>query len=57
MKDNRIDIISIPCDDKDAITATQTKFNQWNTAGTLVKVDTHTTATHIVYMVIRKKGK
>jgi len=53
---NRIDIISIACDEQKVITATQAKLNQWQTKGELVKVDTHTTATHIVFMVIRKKG-
>jgi hypothetical protein len=53
---NRIDIISVPCDDQTVITATQAKLNQWQTKKELVKVDTHTTATHIVFMVIRKKG-
>lgn len=56
MKDKRIDIISIPADDAKKITATQAKLNQWATKGELVRMQIHTTATHIVYNIIRKKG-
>jgi hypothetical protein len=51
----RVDIFSVLADDQKALTSVQTKLNQWMTAGILVKYEMHTTATHVVFNVCRKK--
>ena len=56
MKDIRIDIISVPADDQTAITAVQQKINQWLTKQELKKYEMHTTSTHIVFNIARKKN-
>ena len=55
MENYRVDIMSVPCDDQKAITAVQQKINQWITIGLLEKYEMHTTATHIVFNICRKK--
>ena len=55
MENYRVDIMSVPCDDQKAITAVQQKINQWITIGLLIKYEMHTTATHIVFNICRKK--
>ncbi len=55
MENYRVDIMSVPCDDQKAITAVQQKINQWITIGLLSKYEMHTTATHIVFNICRKK--
>jgi hypothetical protein len=51
----KVKIVSIKADEQDAITAIQTKLNQWNTTGLLRKYEMHTTATHIVFNICLKK--
>ena len=55
MKEFSVKIISVPCDDQEAITAVQMKLNQWITIGKLKKYDMHTTATHIVFNIVINK--
>jgi hypothetical protein len=55
MENYRVDIMSVSCDDQKAITAIQQKINQWITIGMLIKYEMHTTATHIVFNICRKK--
>ena len=55
MEKYRVDFFSVPCDDQKAITAVQQKINQWMTIGMLKKYSVHTTATHIVFNICRKK--
>ena len=55
MENYRVDIMSVSCDDQKAITAIQQKINQWITIGMLIKYEIHTTATHIVFNICRKK--
>ena len=55
MENYRVDIMSVSCDDQKAITAIQQKINQWITIGMLIKYEVHTTATHIVFNICRKK--
>ncbi len=50
-------IASILATSNDSITATQTKINQWRTAGRLVDLEIHTTNTHIIFNVTLKKVK
>ena len=56
MENYRVDIMSVSCDDQKAITAIQQKINQWITIGMLIKYEMHTTATHIVFNICRKKA-
>ena len=51
----RVDIITVPGDNQAELTKVQTKINQWLTAGTLKKYEMHTTATHIIFNIARKK--
>lgn len=51
----RIDLFSIIASDSAELTKMQTKLNQWLTAGTLKKFQVHTTATHVIFNVCRKK--
>ena len=55
MENYRVDIMSVSCDDQKAITAIQQKINQWITIGLLIKYEMHTTATHIIFNICRKK--
>tara|TARA_R110000751_G_scaffold129763_1_gene231720 strand:+ start:240 stop:416 length:177 start_codon:yes stop_codon:yes gene_type:complete len=55
MENYRVDIMSVPCDDQKAIIAVQQKINQWITIGLLSKYEMHTTATHIVFNICKKK--
>jgi len=55
MKNTKVQIFSVPCNEADAITAVQKKINQWLTTGLLIKYEMHTTATHIVFNVAIKK--
>ena len=56
MKNVRVDIISVPADEQEVITAVQQKINQWLTKGELKKYEIHTTSTHIVFNIARKKA-
>ena len=51
----RVDLFSVALADDKALTAMQTKLNQWLTAGTLVKYQIHTTSTHALFNVCRRK--
>lgn len=51
----RVDLFSVALDDDKALTAMQTKLNQWLTAGTLLKYQIHTTSTHALFNVCRSK--
>ena len=51
----RIDLFSILASDSAELTKMQTKLNQWLTAGTLKKYQVHTTSTHVIFNVCRKK--
>jgi len=55
MKNTRVQIFSVPCNEAEAITAVQKKINQWLTTGLLIKYEMHTTATHIVFNVALRK--
>jgi len=55
MKEFSVKIISVPCDDQEAITAVQQKINQWITIGKLKKYEMHTTATHIIFNIVINK--
>lgn len=52
---HRVDIFSILASDSAELTKMQTRLNQWLTNGSLVKYNIHTTSTHIVFNVCRKK--
>lgn len=56
MKDLRIDIECILANDSVNLTKIQAKINQWITKGELVKYEIHTTNTHIVFNICRKKS-
>jgi len=49
-------IASILATSNDSIRSTQTKINQWRTAGRLVEMEIHTTSTHIVFVITLKKN-
>jgi hypothetical protein len=51
----RIDLFSILASDSAELVKMQTKLNQWLTAGTLKKFQVHTTDTHVIFNVCRKK--
>jgi hypothetical protein len=51
----RVDLFSVDLADAKALTAMQTKLNQWLTAGTLIKYNVHTTSTHALFNVCRRK--
>ena len=55
MKDYRVDIEVILATDTKAIVQLQAKINQWITKGEFEKYEIHTTATHIVFNICRKK--
>jgi|TARA_R110000868_G_scaffold68082_2_gene201413 hypothetical protein len=56
MKDLRIDIECILATDSVNLTKVQAKINQWMTKGELVKYEIHTTNTHVVFNICRKKS-
>jgi hypothetical protein len=51
----RVDIVSIEANDTKGITDIQSKINQWITKGELAKYEIHTTASHIIFNICRKK--
>tara|TARA_Y100000389_G_C17424790_1_gene498913 strand:+ start:475 stop:648 length:174 start_codon:yes stop_codon:yes gene_type:complete len=51
----RVDIITVAGDNQAELTKVQTKINQWITTGLLKKYEMHTTATHIIFNIARKK--
>ena len=55
MSKYQVVIESIPCTDSKEITKIQAKINQWKTTGLLVKYELHTTATHIVFNICKRK--
>lgn len=48
-------IASILASSNDSIRATQTKINQWRTAGRLVELEMHTTSEYIIFNITLKK--
>jgi len=56
MDEYRVDFEVILATDAKAITLMQSKINQWITKGELKKYEIHTTATHIVFNICRKKS-
>jgi len=51
----RIDIKAIEASDSAALTKMQAQINQWLTKGELKKYEIHTTNTHIIFNICRKK--
>lgn len=51
----RVDIITVSGDNQAELTKVQTKINQWITTGSLKKYEVHTTATHVIFNIARKK--
>lgn len=51
----RVDIITVSGDNQAELTKVQTKINQWLTTGSLKKYEVHTTATHVIFNIARKK--
>lgn len=51
MKNCKVEIVSVPCEDNKALTQMQAKINQWITTGLLAKYELHTTATHVVFNI------
>lgn len=52
---HRVDIFTILASDQQALTQMQQKINQWLTTKLLVKYDIHTTSTHVIFNICRKK--
>ena len=51
----RIDLFTILASDSEELMKMQVRLNQWLTKGILKKYQVHTTATHIIFNVCRKK--
>jgi hypothetical protein len=51
----RIDLFTILASDSAELMKMQVRLNQWLTKGILKKYQVHTTATHIIFNVCRKK--
>jgi len=55
MKNHKVLIETILASDQVGLTAMQKKLNQWITDELLVKYEMHTTATHVIFNICRKK--
>lgn len=53
----KVEIVSIEASDADALTDVQKKINQWITIGILAKYEIHTTSTHVIFNICRKKSE
>lgn len=53
----RVDIVSIEATDAKALTEMQSKLNQWITKGELAKYEIHSTASHVIFNICRKKSE
>jgi len=51
----RVDLYAVLVSNDQEVTAMQTKLNQWLTAGTILKYTIHTTSTHALFNVCRRK--
>jgi hypothetical protein len=51
----RVDIKAIEATDAETIKKMQAQINQWITKGILKKYEIHTTNTHVVFNICRKK--
>ena len=53
----KVQIFTVKADDQAALTAVQQKLNTWLTTDILKKYEIHTTATHVIFNVLMRKGE
>ena len=51
----KVQLISVPAENTGEISKIQAKINTWITTKILIKYDVHTTATHILFNILKSK--